>query len=207
VTVAALYVEKGGAYWNLPGVDPWDENATRADTPDRIPSSRIRRATSGRRSPTSTRLGSPATASATTAAASSRRCPTSTGGAASSSIPRTRSRGAVQPHKARPWPMARNRRRLGNRGRSGPLWPSGPEADVAVRVGAWRRRSADAAGSRLGAGDVRRDRVGLHASGAKGEHVACEHRRVRPREASRTPDAFRDVLLELARSARLQAAA
>jgi hypothetical protein len=25
VTVAALYVEKGGAYWNLPGVDPWDE--------------------------------------------------------------------------------------------------------------------------------------------------------------------------------------
>lgn len=23
--VAALYVESGGAYWNLPGVDPWDE--------------------------------------------------------------------------------------------------------------------------------------------------------------------------------------
>lgn len=23
--IAALYVEKGGAYWNLPGVDPWDE--------------------------------------------------------------------------------------------------------------------------------------------------------------------------------------
>ena len=24
-TVAALYVERDGAYWNLPGVDPWDE--------------------------------------------------------------------------------------------------------------------------------------------------------------------------------------
>jgi hypothetical protein len=24
-TVAALFVERGGAYWNLPGVDPWDE--------------------------------------------------------------------------------------------------------------------------------------------------------------------------------------
>jgi hypothetical protein len=35
----------------------------------------------------------------------------------------------------------------------------------------------------------------------KGEHVACEHRRVRPKEASRTPAAFRDVLLEMARSA------
>lgn len=36
----------------------------------------------------------------------------------------------------------------------------------------------------------------------KGEHVACEHRRVRPAEASRTPPAFRDVLLEMARSCR-----
>lgn len=25
VTIAALYVEKGGGYWNLPNVDPWDE--------------------------------------------------------------------------------------------------------------------------------------------------------------------------------------
>ena len=24
-TVAALYVERNGVYWNLPGVDPWDE--------------------------------------------------------------------------------------------------------------------------------------------------------------------------------------
>lgn len=24
-TIAALYVEKGGAYYNLPGVDPWDQ--------------------------------------------------------------------------------------------------------------------------------------------------------------------------------------
>lgn len=24
ITVAALYVERGGPYWNLPGVDPWD---------------------------------------------------------------------------------------------------------------------------------------------------------------------------------------
>lgn len=38
---------------------------------------------------------------------------------------------------------------------------------------------------------------------AKGEHVACEHRRVRPKEASRTPAAFRDVLVEIARSARV----
>lgn len=41
----------------------------------------------------------------------------------------------------------------------------------------------------------------------RGEHVACEHRRVRPKEASRTPDAFRDLLLELARSAQIGAAA
>lgn len=25
MTVAALFVETGGSYWNLPGVDPWDE--------------------------------------------------------------------------------------------------------------------------------------------------------------------------------------
>ncbi len=25
-TVAALFVERGGAYWNLPDVDPWDES-------------------------------------------------------------------------------------------------------------------------------------------------------------------------------------
>ncbi len=36
---------------------------------------------------------------------------------------------------------------------------------------------------------------------AKGEHVACEQRRVRPAEASRTPPAFRDVLLDMARTA------
>lgn len=35
----------------------------------------------------------------------------------------------------------------------------------------------------------------------KGEHVACEHRRVRPAEANATPPAFRDVLLAMARSA------
>ena len=26
ITVAAIYVAKGGAYWNIPGVDPWDES-------------------------------------------------------------------------------------------------------------------------------------------------------------------------------------
>ena len=33
--VAALYVERGGAYWDLPGVDPWDEarDARRYDGP------------------------------------------------------------------------------------------------------------------------------------------------------------------------------
>lgn len=36
---------------------------------------------------------------------------------------------------------------------------------------------------------------------AKGVHVTCEHRRVRPLEASRTPPAFRDVLLDIARLA------
>lgn len=25
LSIAALFVEKNGAYWNLPGVDPWDE--------------------------------------------------------------------------------------------------------------------------------------------------------------------------------------
>jgi hypothetical protein len=37
----------------------------------------------------------------------------------------------------------------------------------------------------------------------KGAHVACEHRRVRPLEASRTPPAFRDQLLAVARTVRL----
>ncbi len=36
---------------------------------------------------------------------------------------------------------------------------------------------------------------------AKGAHVACETRRIRPKEASSTPPGFRDVLLEMARSA------
>lgn len=36
---------------------------------------------------------------------------------------------------------------------------------------------------------------------ARGEHVACEHRRIRPKEASSTPPEFRDVLIEMARSA------
>lgn len=35
----------------------------------------------------------------------------------------------------------------------------------------------------------------------RGQHVACEQRRVRPAEASRTPVAFRDVLIEIARGA------
>lgn len=35
----------------------------------------------------------------------------------------------------------------------------------------------------------------------KGAHVACEQRRVRPKEASSTPPAFRDVLLHMARTA------
>lgn len=26
ITVAALFVERGGAYWDLPGVDPWDKD-------------------------------------------------------------------------------------------------------------------------------------------------------------------------------------
>jgi hypothetical protein len=38
----------------------------------------------------------------------------------------------------------------------------------------------------------------------KGEHVACEHRRIRPREASRTPERFRDALLDIARLAGVQ---
>lgn len=25
MTIAALYVERGGSYWDLPGIDPWDE--------------------------------------------------------------------------------------------------------------------------------------------------------------------------------------
>ena len=25
VTVSALYVQRGGVYWDVPGVDPWDE--------------------------------------------------------------------------------------------------------------------------------------------------------------------------------------
>jgi len=41
----------------------------------------------------------------------------------------------------------------------------------------------------------------------KGQHVACEHRRVRPRLASRTPTAFRDVLLGMAAAARREVAA
>lgn len=36
----------------------------------------------------------------------------------------------------------------------------------------------------------------------RGQHVADEHRRVRPKEASRTPLAFRDLLLSLAAAAR-----
>lgn len=42
---------------------------------------------------------------------------------------------------------------------------------------------------------------------AKGAHIACENRRIRPREAAATPVAFRDVLLGMARSVRLGAAA
>ena len=41
----------------------------------------------------------------------------------------------------------------------------------------------------------------------KGEHVACEHRRVRPKEASRTPIAFRDLLIGIAGSVEVKAVA
>jgi hypothetical protein len=37
----------------------------------------------------------------------------------------------------------------------------------------------------------------------KGEHVACEPRRIRPKEASATPPAFRDLLLGIARTSRV----
>lgn len=34
--IAALYVEKGGSYWNLPDVDPWEKRGTPEYTLARI---------------------------------------------------------------------------------------------------------------------------------------------------------------------------
>jgi hypothetical protein len=94
--VAALYVETGGCYFGLPGVDPWDERAMRAATPARILSSRTRPASGGASCGPASRCSSSAPASArsrvTMAAVLLPRWPQSASGAAFSSI-----RGAAMP--------------------------------------------------------------------------------------------------------------
>lgn len=194
--VAALYVERGGVYWNLPGVDPWDEK-------------RDARLYEG---PLPVVAHPPCNKWSPLAYINRKRILgyeiEDDGGCFESALAAVRTWGGVLEHPAgslawkhyglmKPergfwkgnlgeWVTKVDQGRYGHRARKLTwLYATGmrsvpPPLD-------WEKAESDAI-------------VPDFTHQAKGAHVACEHRRVRPVEANRTPLIFRDVLIEIARS-------
>ena len=194
--VAALFVETGGVYYGLPDVDPWDE-------------SRDARLYAG---PWPVVAHPPCNKWSPLAYINQRRIPGyvlgDDGGCFESALASVREFGGVLEHPAnsvawkhyglmRPergfwkgnfgeWVTEVDQGRYGHRARKRTwlyatgMWNVPPALD-------WNVAEADAI-------------VSGFTHQPKGAHVACEHRRIRPREANATPLAFRDVLLDMARS-------
>ena len=194
--VAALYVETGGVYFNLPGVDPWDEE-------------RDARLYEG---PWPVVAHPPCPKWSPLAYINRRRIPGyeigDDGGCFEAALNAVRKYGGVLEHPANTlawkhfgldkpergiwkgwfgsWVTEVDQGRYGHRARKRTwLYVCGGSVPPPLD---WKVAESSAI-------------VSGFTHQPKGEHVACEHRRVRPAEASRTPIAFRDVLLDIARNA------
>ena len=192
--VAALYVETGGVYFGLEGVDPWD----------------VKRDARGYAGPWPVVAHPPCNKWSPLAYINQKRIPGyrvgDDGGCFESALNAVNTWGGVLEHPAssvawKTYGLTHPRRGMwinydggwvtevdqgayGHRARKRTwLYVNGPEPAPLD----WMVFESDAI-------------VSGFTHQKKGQHVACEHRRVRPAEASRTPIAFRDVLLELARN-------
>jgi hypothetical protein len=199
VTVAALYVDPNGAYANLPGVEVWDE-------------ARDARTYYG---PWPVVAHPPCNKWSPLAYINQRRIPGyllgDDAGCFAAALDAVRRFGGVLEHPAesRAWPAHQLARpRSGCWSLSYDEW-HGRVTEVEQGVYGHRARKRTwlyaITPARLPALDWSRATGDAIVSGfthqPMGEHVACEHRRVRPAEANATPPAFRDVLLGVARSA------
>lgn len=200
--VAALYVESGGAYFGLPGVDPWDEqrDARLYDGPWPV----VAHPPCNKWSPL--------------AYINRGRIPGyfigDDGGCFAAALRAVRTWGGVLEHPANSLAWAHFSLTRPRRG----LWlPCAAGWVTEVDQGRYGHRARKRTwllvwGPEPPALDWTPADSAALVSGfthqPKGQHVACEHRRVRPKEASRTPAAFRDLLLDLALSClRVEAAA
>ncbi len=196
MTVAALYVETNGVYYGLPDVDPWDEarDARLYDGPWPV----VAHPPCNKWSPL--------------AYINRQRIPGyilgDDGGCFAAAVAAVRKYGGVLEHPASSLAWAHH---YLPRPRFGAWYGLGNEQWLtSVDQGTYGHRAQKRTGL-LFVGSDPPSLVWDHypsdviVSGfthqQKGEHVACEHRRVRPAEASRTPPAFRDVLLDMARTA------
>jgi hypothetical protein len=197
-TVAALFVETGGCYFGLPGVDPWDE-------------ARDARRYAG---PFPVVAHPPCNKWSPLAYINQKRIPGyklgDDGGCFEAAVYNVRAHGGVLEHPAgslawkhfglpKPkrgewtaeddwydgWVTEVDQGRYGHRARKR-TWLYAVTPDVPPDLD-WEPAVSDVI-------------VSGFTHQPKGKHVAVEHRRVRPKEASRTPPAFRDVLLAMARS-------
>lgn len=205
--IAALFVERDGVYWNLEGVDPWDE-------------ARDARLYAG---PWPVIAHPPCNKWSPLAYINQTRIPGyrvgDDGGCFELALAVVDRWGGVLEHPANSiawrtfnltkpvrgrwletpggWVTEVDQGRYGHRARKRTwLYVSAPGASSAMRPPDldWEPAVSDVI-------------VSGFTHQAKGEHVACEQRRVRPAEASRTPVAFRDLLLSLAGSVSLEVAA
>jgi hypothetical protein len=193
--VAALYVETGGVYYGLEDVDPWDE-------------ARDARLYAG---PWPVVAHPPCNKWSPLAYINRRRIPGyeigDDGGCFEAALNAVRTYGGVLEHPARSLAWKHFGLTTPERGRwlQGP-WPAHVTEVDLCRYGhqARKRTWLYVLGPYLPDMDWSISDSGAIVSGfthqSRGEHVACEHRRVRPKEASRTPAAFRDELLDIARA-------
>lgn len=196
MTIAALYVETGGVYANLPGVDVWDW-------------ARDARLYAG---PHPVVAHPPCNKWSPLAYINQRRIPGyrigDDGGCFESALAAVRSYGGVLEHPAASLAWAHFRLTRPRRG----LWLSDDAGGWVTEVdqGRYGHRARKrtwllAVAPEPPPLDWEVAKSDVVVSGfthqPKGAHVACEYRRVRPKEASRTPVAFRDLLLSIARSA------
>jgi hypothetical protein len=198
--VAALFVASGGTYFGLPGVDPWDE----------------KRDARGYAGPYPVVAHPPCNKWSPLAYINQKRLPGyrvgDDGGCFESALHDVDRWGGVLEHPANSiawstfkigkpvrgrwtevpggWVTEVDQGRYGHRARKRTwLYVSGPGAETMNRPPDLDWEVAESAAI-----------VSGFTHQPKGEHVACEHRRIRPKEASATPPAFRDLLLSLARS-------
>lgn len=190
--VAALYVERGGVYWDLPDVDPWDEarDARLYDGPWPVvahpPCSRWGQLANVNHARYGTPIGED-------------------GGCFEAALDAVRTWGGVLEHPANSIAWRRFNLPRPTRG----MWTSsfddpGAATEVSQVVyghGARKRTWLYAVG--CGPDLDWSDRPGLYVVGAGIHSGECRGRRLPDEFAARTPEAFRDVLLDMARSVSL----